>query len=103
MKIVITKIEKFPQELPTNTNVAFLVTFDNDRTFEVGALVDLKLSEEEAVPAAWEIVKNSVEEKQKTIGALPKLVGSVFTPPVVEEVVEEETPSTVEEEEIIEE
>lgn len=99
MKIVVTKIEKFPLEAPKNINVAFMVTFDNDRTFEVGALVDLKLSEEEALVAAWEQVKTSVEEQQKTIGSLPKLVGSVFTPPVVEEQVE----PIVEEEEIIEE
>jgi hypothetical protein len=46
------------------------------------------LTEEEAVAAAWEQVKGSVEAQKETIGAMPKLVGSVFTPPV-QEVAEE--------------
>lgn len=84
MKITIAKLEKYPAELPTGIAVGFNVTFDNDRSIYIDTVVGLDLTEEEAAAAAWEQVKGSVEAQKETIGALPKLVGSVFTPPVQE-------------------
>ena len=112
MQIKIAKLHQYPAEIPTGIAVGFHVTFDNDRTIYIDTIVPLNLTEDEAVAAAWENVKASVESQKETIGVLPKLVGSVFTPPVVaEEAIEvveeaiEETQEVVEEvvEEVLEE
>ena len=84
MKITIAKLEKYPADFPTGTAVGFNVKFDNDRSIYIDAVVGLDLTEDEAAAAAWEQVKGSVEAQKLTVGALPKLVGSVFTPPVEE-------------------
>jgi hypothetical protein len=84
MKITIAKLHKYPAEVPTETAVGFNVTFDNDRSIYIDTVVGLDLTEEEAVAAAWEKVKGSVQSQKLTIGALPKLLGSVFNPPVEE-------------------
>lgn len=82
MKITIAKLEKYPADFPTGIAVGFNVTFDNDRAIYIDTVVGLDLTEDEAVKAAWEQVKGSVDAQKLTIGALPKLVGSVFTPPI---------------------
>jgi histone H3/H4 len=102
MQIKIAKLHQYPAEIPTGIAVGFYVTFDNDRTIYIDTIVPLNLTEDEAVAAAWENVKASVESQKETIGVLPKLVGSVFTPPVVAaeeaiEVVEEAIEEVLEE------
>ena len=92
MKITIAKLHKYPVEFPTGTAVGFDVTFDNDRSIYIDTVVGLDLTEEEAVAAAWAEVKASVEAQKLTVGALPKLVGSVFNPPVEEAEEDLETP-----------
>ena len=84
MIIKIAKLEKYPAEMPTGTAVGFTVIFDNDRSTYIDVVVGLDLTEEEAVAAAWEQVKPSVEAQKLIVGALPKLLGSVFNPPVEE-------------------
>ena len=100
MQIKIAKLQKDATELAAGIVVGFNVTFDNDRTIYVDTIVSLDLTEEEAVAAAWEDVKSNVEAQKQTIGALPKLVGSVFTPPLAEEIVKE---LLIEEETLVEE
>jgi histone H3/H4 len=105
MQIKIAKLHQYPAEIPTGIAVGFHVTFDNDRTIYIDTIVPLNLTEDEAVAAAWENVKASVESQKETIGVLPKLVGSVFTPPVVAEEAIEVVEEAIEEvlEEVIEE
>jgi DNA-directed RNA polymerase beta' subunit len=105
MQIKIAKLHQYPAEIPTGIAVGFHVTFDNDRTIYIDTIVPLNLTEDEAVAAAWENVKASVESQKETIGVLPKLVGSVFTPPVVAEEAIEVVEEAIEEvlEEAIEE
>lgn len=84
MRIKIAKLEQYPAEVPTGIAVGFMITFDNDRLEYIDTIVDLGLTEDEAIAAAWENVKVTVEGLKLTTGALPKLVGSIFTPPVAE-------------------
>jgi hypothetical protein len=91
MKVKIAKFEKYPAELPTGYAVGFDITFENGRSQYIDTIVSLDLTEDEAVTAAWENVKGNVENFKTTIGALPKLVGAIFTPPV--EVTEEQVPA----------
>jgi hypothetical protein len=88
MTIKVAKLEKYPAEIPTGWAVGFNITFDNDRTDYIDTITPLDLTEEQAVEAAWNILKDAIKQKEQTIGALPKLVGSIFNPPVEEEVVE---------------
>jgi hypothetical protein len=92
MQITIAKLQKYPAELPTGIAVGFTVKFENDRSIYIDTIVGLELTEEEAVAAAWAQVKESVEAQKLTVGALPKLVGSVFNPPVEEAEEDLETP-----------
>jgi hypothetical protein len=104
MQIKIAKLHQYPAEIPTGIAVGFHVTFDNDRTIYIDTIVPLNLTEDEAVAAAWENVKASVESQKETIGVLPKLVGSVFTPPVVAEEAIEVVEEAIEEtQEVVEE
>jgi hypothetical protein len=89
MIIKVAKLHKYPAEIPTGWAVGFDITFDNDRRHYIDAITPLDLTEEEAVQAAWKIVKDSVKEKEETIGTLPKIVGSIFNPPIEEEEEEE--------------
>lgn len=107
MQVKIAKFEKYPAEFPTGYAVGFDITFENGRSQYIDTIVSLDLTEDEAVTAAWQNVKASVENFKTTVGALPKLVGALFTPPVEEEevVAEEEQPieEVVAEEEAVEE
>ena len=108
MQVKIAKFEKYPAEFPTGYAVGFDITFENGRSQYIDTIVSLDLTEDEAVPAAWQNVKASVENFKTTVGALPKLVGAVFTPPVeeeevVEEVVEEAPAEEAPAEEVVEE
>ena len=106
MQVKIAKFEKYPAEFPTGYAVGFDITFENGRSQYIDTIVSLDLTEDEAVPAAWQNVKASVENFKNTVGALPKLVGAIFTPPVEveeEQEVAEEQPvaeEVVEEEEV---
>ena len=117
MQIKIVRFEKHPKENPTDIAVGFDITFDNDRVLYVDTTVDLDLSEEIAVEAAWSKVEQYVEQERKTTGSLPKIIGSVFIPAqkqeevitedniIEEEIITEEviTEEIIEEDDIIEE
>jgi len=114
MRIKIAKLEQYPAEVPTGIAVGFMVTFDNDRLEYIDTIVDLGLKDEEAIAAAWENVKDKVEALKLTTGALPKLIGSIFTPPATESfisledlpgpgIIQEATQEVVEEKSVTEE
>jgi hypothetical protein len=81
MIVKIAKFEQYPSDFPTGIAVGFNITFENGRSNYIDTIVHLDLTEEEAVATAWEQVKENIETMKQTIGALPKLVGSIFTPP----------------------
>jgi hypothetical protein len=88
MIIKVVKFQKYPEEIPTGYAVGFDVSFENGRSKYIDTIVPLDLTEEQAVEAAWQNLKVSIESFKDSIGSLPSIIGTVFNPPVEEEVVE---------------
>jgi hypothetical protein len=84
MVIKIVKFQQYPADNPTGIAVGFKITFENDRSEYIDTVVDLDLTEDEAIAAAWDVVKDTVDTMKETTGALPKIVGTIFTPPATE-------------------
>jgi hypothetical protein len=88
MIIKVVKFQKYPEEIPTGYAVGFDISFENGRSKYIDTIVSLDLTEEQAVQAAWQNLKESIESFKNSIGSLPTIVGTVFNPPVEEEAVE---------------
>lgn len=75
MNIKVVKLSPYPKEIPTEIAVGFQVSFNNGRNRYVDTLVDLHLTEEEAVEEAYNKLKTHIEYLQETVGSLPTLIG----------------------------
>jgi len=108
MNVKISKYELYPQPSPTGLAVGFSVSLDNGKSFYLDTIVDMGLSEEEAIEAAWNSLKSSIdsriEELSKPVEPVvlqTSALGKAFIPsadegshgqliaPVVEEVISE--------------
>jgi hypothetical protein len=123
MNVKISKYELYPQPSPTGLAVGFSVSLDNGKSFYLDTIVDMGLSEDAAIEAAWNSLKPSIdsriEELSKPVQPVvlqTSALGKAFIPsadesshgqlvaPVVEEVISEpvieETPVTEVQEEL---
>jgi hypothetical protein len=63
MNVKISKYELYPQPSPTGLAVGFSVSLDNGKSFYLDTIVDMGLSEEEAIDAAWNSLKPSIDSR----------------------------------------
>lgn len=92
LKIKIIRLETFPSDVPEAKIVGFQLTFQNKRTEFLEAVVDLNLSDEEAVEEALVLLDSQIESYKAKYAALPPLLGKEWEvsdePAEIEEVEE---------------
>jgi hypothetical protein len=123
MNVKISKYELYPQPSPNGLAVGFSISLDNGKSFYIDTIVSMDLSEQEAIEAAWNSLKSSIDSRieelskpEQTAVLQSSALGKAFIPsvsedshgqliaPVVEEIISEpvieETPVTEVQEEL---
>jgi hypothetical protein len=82
MKIVVSRLEKYPSNEPTSFSVGFIVTLPNGREFYIDTTVPFSAAsdDESAVKAAYEKLKEQIESRAQELSAKSPIVGKEFTP-----------------------
>jgi hypothetical protein len=108
MQVKISKYELYPQPNPTGLAVGFSISLENGKSFYIDTIVDMELSETEAIEEAWNFLKQTIDsniaelsKSDQPVALQTSALGKNFIPPVSEgshgqliaPVVEEETAS----------
>jgi len=78
MKIVVSRLEQYPEDEPTSWAVGFNVTAENDRSFYVDTTIgfDKADNDSDAVDAALAGLKKSINSRVTALNKKSSLVGT---------------------------
>ena len=84
--ITIARLEQYPVEEPTGHCVGFTVTATNGKSFYTDTVIPFNDADDDdkAVAAAYESLKDSINSRVEALEAKSALLGTEFSPPVVE-------------------
>ena len=93
MKVKVVRLEAYPQDVPTGKAVGFQLTFQNGRMSYLDTVVDLTLSDEDAVEQAFEDLQDQIQNQLELYGSLSPVLGTEWE--VEEPEIEEDSDETV--------
>jgi len=100
MKLKVVKLEPYPREFPTSKAVGFNFTLKNGRTFYLDTIVELDLSDQEAIDTGYAQVREDAIKIRDELEKLPSLLGQEWDVEIEETEETEETEEVQEIEEI---